>query len=277
MQKNCAICHQPVSTSRPYLEDLDSGKRFHQNCYESKYGKINGVPQMNFVQQIDAIKGVSKLQDECVDFIPLDPPYPYPDRKGGPTARCQNWFPAFDGTKHNGWKGAYTDPTTEDEPRFFAWFQKLLDQCTAKLRTGRYMIIFATEDFSGKVKQMIRPPLVYRKEWIWDKKHFAAGYYGRSQHEYLLVITKGKKPYKYIQDKGTILTHKRVVNGYPTEKPLPLYYDLMARCMVKEGVVLDPCCGSGNSLVAAQNLGHKYIGYDIWDHAVKLTTSKLGR
>ena len=268
---NCQICGGPISLDNKYLEDLDTGNKMHVQCYQGNPVKM----EVNYVTQCDAIDGVGQLPDDSVDYIALDPPYPFHERKGGPTARCQNWFPSFDGSNHSGWKRAHTDPTTEQEPRFMRWFEDLLYLCADKLKDGHYMTIFATEYFADKVKPLIGPPLVYRKEWIWDKMDFATGYYGRQQHEYILCITKGKKPFKFIQDVGTILEAKRVKNGYPTEKPVGLYDQLIQRTMEGRGLVLDPCCGSGNSLVSAVQNGHYFIGYDIWKKAVNISLKNL--
>lgn len=270
---NCKICGGPISLAHQYCEDLDTGNKFHVECYQAKYSSPINI-EVNYVTQCDAIQGVAQLADESVDFIPLDPPYPY-DRRGGTTARCQNWFPAFDGSHHNGWKASYTDPAVVEEPRFMKWFEKLLYLCADKLKPGHYMCIFATEHFADLIKPIIAPPLVYRKEWVWNKQDFAAGYYGRQQHEYILLLTKGKKPYKYINDVGTVLEAKRVKNGYPTEKPLGLYQQLIERTMEGRGLLLDPTCGSGNSLVAALQNGHYFIGYDIWKKAINLTLRNL--
>lgn len=47
---------------------------------------------------------------------------------------------------------------------------------------------------------------------------------------------------------------------HPTEKPVELYKFLIERYCPEGGVVLDPTFGSGNSGLAAKELGRKYIG-----------------
>ena len=49
---------------------------------------------------------------------------------------------------------------------------------------------------------------------------------------------------------------------HPTEKPVELYKFLLERYCPPGGTVLDPTFGSGNSGVAAQQLGLKYIGIE---------------
>ena len=63
--------------------------------------------------------------------------------------------------------------------------------------------------------------------------------------------------------------------GYPTQKPL-LLLDRIIRIATNQGdYVLDPFCGSGTTLVAANLLGRHAIGIDISEHAIKLTESRL--
>ena len=64
--------------------------------------------------------------------------------------------------------------------------------------------------------------------------------------------------------------------GYPTQKPLALLDTLVRACCPPGGVVLDPCCGSGTTLVAAMAAGRRAIGCDLNPEAVELARSRLG-
>ena len=64
--------------------------------------------------------------------------------------------------------------------------------------------------------------------------------------------------------------------GYPTQKPLALLDMLVRACCPPGGVVLDPCCGSGTTLVAAEGAGRRGIGFDVNPAAVELARSRLG-
>jgi len=63
--------------------------------------------------------------------------------------------------------------------------------------------------------------------------------------------------------------------GYPTQKPLALLELLVGACCPEGGTVLDPCCGSGTTLVAAQNLGRRPIGCDRNPDAVAIARERL--
>lgn len=64
---------------------------------------------------------------------------------------------------------------------------------------------------------------------------------------------------------------------WPTQKPLALLELLVGACCPPGGTVLDPCCGSGTTLVAAARLagGRRVIGFDISPQAVRLTRRRL--
>ncbi len=70
------------------------------------------------------------------------------------------------------------------------------------------------------------------------------------------------------------MAHERV--GYPTQKPLALLDVLVRACCPAGGVVLDPCCGSGTTLVAAVRAGREAWGVDVSGEALEATTSRLG-
>lgn len=64
--------------------------------------------------------------------------------------------------------------------------------------------------------------------------------------------------------------------GYPTQKPLALLSLLIGACCPPGGTVLDPCCGSGTSLVAAVALGRHAVGIDRSVKATRLAMARLG-
>ena len=55
---------------------------------------------------------------------------------------------------------------------------------------------------------------------------------------------------------------KPVVNHHPTVKPVALMRYLVRLVTPPDGVVLDPFCGSGSTLVGALQEGFRYIGIE---------------
>ncbi|NJK81958.1 MAG: site-specific DNA-methyltransferase, partial [Chloroflexaceae bacterium] len=63
--------------------------------------------------------------------------------------------------------------------------------------------------------------------------------------------------------------------GYPTQKPLALLERIIQASSNEGDVVLDPFCGCGTAIAAAQKLGRRWIGIDITHLAVGLQKNRL--
>lgn len=63
--------------------------------------------------------------------------------------------------------------------------------------------------------------------------------------------------------------------GYPTQKPLALLELLIGACCPPGGLVVDPCCGSGTTMVAATRLGRRAQGSDLSSDAVATARARL--
>lgn len=65
--------------------------------------------------------------------------------------------------------------------------------------------------------------------------------------------------------------------GYPTQKPEALLQRIIESSCPPGGVVLDPFCGCGTSVVVAQRNGRRWLGIDITHLAVTLMKHRLQR
>ncbi len=63
--------------------------------------------------------------------------------------------------------------------------------------------------------------------------------------------------------------------GYPTQKPLALVERIIAASSNPGDVVLDPFCGCGTAVVAAEKLGRHWIGIDVTHLAIALMRFRL--
>ncbi len=92
--------------------------------------------------------------------------------------------------------------------------------------------------------------------------------------------SKGKVPETWwAQERGNglaIVARSKTENlGYPTQKPLALLTRIITASSNEGDVVLDPFCGCGTTIHAAQNLRRKWIGIDVCVNACKIIEQRL--
>lgn len=64
--------------------------------------------------------------------------------------------------------------------------------------------------------------------------------------------------------------------GYPTQKPLALLERIVKASSNPGDLVLDPFCGCGTAVDAANRLGRRWVGIDISSFAVELVKQRIG-
>ena len=98
--------------------------------------------------------------------------------------------------------------------------------------------------------------------------------------EYGLILYRDKLPkfnnggrmifncFDWVRDNSTPKVH-------PTQKPVPLLERLIEIFTDKGDVVIDPCCGSGSTLLAAAQMGRKAYGFEIKKEFYKAAKEKV--
>ncbi len=87
---------------------------------------------------------------------------------------------------------------------------------------------------------------------------------------------KGGKPLDDVWSIPAIAPTSKERAGYPTQKPLALLQRIIMLASNEGDVMLDPFCGSGTALLAAQQLGRKWIGIDANPQAIAIARRRLG-
>ena len=138
-----------------------------------------------------------------------------------------------------------------------------------------------------------RPNLTYEfppdsgvtRVWRWTRERMMEAW-----NQGLIVIPKGSGVARYKrfldEQQGTpvssVWTDIPPINsqaaerlGYPTQKPLALLERIIHASSNEGDVVLDPFCGCGTAVDAAQALGRRWIGIDITHLAITLIEKRL--
>ena len=63
--------------------------------------------------------------------------------------------------------------------------------------------------------------------------------------------------------------------GYPTQKPLALYERIVKSSSNPGDWVLDPFCGCATTPIAAERLGRRWVGMDLWERAHEVVLDRL--
>lgn len=86
---------------------------------------------------------------------------------------------------------------------------------------------------------------------------------GKPRRKYYLHESKGKLINNLWFDFSAISSMSKERTGYPTQKPLALLERIIKASSKKGDFVLDPFCGCGTTILAAQKLERKWAGIDI--------------
>lgn len=92
---------------------------------------------------------------------------------------------------------------------------------------------------------------------------------------YRYYLEEGKIPEDWWTDINSLQAGEKERLGYPTQKPLELLERIIKVSSNPGDVVLDPFCGCGTAVHAAQKLDRKWIGIDITHLAVGLIKRRM--
>lgn len=210
----------------------------------------------------DAISWLSHLASESVDLAITDPPYESLEkhRAVGTTTRLKHsdassndWFSIFPNSR----------------------FPELFHEVYRVLKRDSHFYLFCDQE-TMFVAKPIGEAAGFRfwKPLVWDKVAIGMGYHYRCRYEFVLFFEKGKRK---LNDLGIadVLTAKRVVHGYPTEKPPEIAETLISQSTTPGQLVIDPFMGSGSTGVAAARQGRDFAGNDLSPKSFELTRGRL--
>ena len=94
---------------------------------------------------------------------------------------------------------------------------------------------------------------------------------------------EGKLMYRVVDDKKLdavwtipcLQPASREMLGYPTQKPLAVLENIVKACSNEGDLILDPFCGCGTTLHAAQKLNRRWLGMDISYGAINVVKERL--
>lgn len=216
----------------------------------------------NEINNLDAIDWLKTLEASSIDLVITDPPYESLEkhRKVGTTTRLKQsksssnqWFEIFPNQR----------------------FEELFTEIYRVLKKNSHFYLFCDQETMFIIKPIAeKVGFKFWKPIIWDKVAIGMGYHYRARYEFILFFEKGKRKLNNLSIPD-ILVEKRIVKGYPTEKPVNLAKILIEQSTTENDIVIDPFCGSGFVGIAATYLNRKFKGNDISLEAVKLAIDRI--
>lgn len=170
----------------------------------------------------------------------------------------------------------YHQPYETHDPEYVASAYKYSDE------KGKYRLLPLLNPNDN------RPNLTYeflgvRRVWRWTRERMQQAY----KDGLVVQLKPGAVPQykKYLEDsKGRTVTNcwtdisqaaGRESLGYPTQKPRALLERIIAASSNEGDLILDPFCGCGTTIHAAEKLDRHWIGIDITHLAISLIEKRL--
>jgi len=231
---------------------------------------------LNKIIQGDALTVLKNLPDEIIDVGVTSPPYNKGENKKGWLVKNVIYSGASDRLPEDKYQENQIAVLNEifriTKPGGSFFYNH-------KIRWERGIMLHPM-DWLRKTKWVIR------QEIIWDRM-IAANIRGWrfwqiEERIYWLYKPKGKNLIgEELKPKHALLTS---IWRFPPERknphPAPFPIELPTRIIYsimdeKKGIVLDPYCGSGTTLVAAKILGHDFIGIEVSEEYIKFAEERL--
>jgi adenine-specific DNA-methyltransferase len=144
------------------------------------------------------------------------------------------------------------------------WMVPVFAELHRVLKDDSYMVSFygwqAVDQFMAAWKAAGFRPV---EHLVFPKRYASSVGRVRREHEMAYLLAKGRPPLPR-EPIGDVLGWSYTGNRlHPTQKPLESLEPLVATFCPPGGLVLDPFCGSGSSLVAAVRQGREALGIEL--------------
>lgn len=221
----------------------------------------------------DCFNELLLLESESVDMVITDPPYGINYKSA-----MQNYDNRKKHIKKD--RQEYFQKIVNDDEVPVKW----LSECFRILKNNAAMYCFCHwSKWSLLYNAVISAGFDVKNMIIMNKSNHGMGDLKGQfapKHEILLFATKGKHKLNFTDGRMPDIWNVGVMYSgskrrHPNEKPVD-WHELPILCSSNPGdIILDPFCGSGSALVAAEKHGRRYIGIEIDKEHFDVAQSRL--
>jgi DNA modification methylase len=98
---------------------------------------------------------------------------------------------------------------------------------------------------------------------VFRKRYASSARFLECRHEQAYLLAKGDVPLPDAPLSDVVDWHYTGNRLHPTQKPVEVLRPFVETFCPRSGVVLDPFCGSGSTLVAANDVGRDFVGIEL--------------
>ncbi len=243
------------------------------------WDRVTGV-EAAALAQADWLKVADFLEPQSVDLVYVDPPF-------------------NTGSAKSGSAGSYQD-SWETVEEYIAWLRQRLEPTLGAIKATGSILLHLDYRTSHHARVLLDDLLGadrFVNHIIWHyglggssprrfaRKHDDILFYCMDPEQYFFeapqVPATSRRMAGQMKKATDVLGIPAINNmatertGYPTQKPLALLDLLIRACSPPLGLVLDPCCGSGSTLVAAVAAGRRAFGSDVNPEAIEISRRRL--
>lgn len=222
----------------------------------------------------DCLQGMRGLADDSVDVTITDPPYEAEVHGAGRRVRDPG-----------GDKGASKYRKTVSAPLPFAAItepMRAASACEIARLTRRWALVFCQVEASQRWAAALQlAGLDYVRTMVWIKPdgqpQFTGDRPGIGYESIVVAHRPGRKRWNGGGRLGVFEFCKNITGEkapHPTTKPQPLMRELVSLFSDPDELILDPFAGSGSTLVAANRLGRRGVGWELLDGTVPVVNDK---
>jgi site-specific DNA-methyltransferase (adenine-specific) len=213
------------------------------------------TPELNKIYQGDCVEVMRSWPDSCVDVVITDPPYGEKTHAGARTGGGNEKLITF---------ASVTPEYMVDLARRLCVLSK------------RWVVMTCDWRHCAEIEK--KCPDIFIRAGVWIKPNGMPQYTGdRPATGWEAVAILHRPGVKKWNGGGShaVWNVPKVSGDHPTQKPLDLIVKWMHLFSNEGETVLDPFCGSGTTLVAAEKMGRSYVGIEMDEKYIDLTKDRL--